>query len=175
MALSVGALVEWLAQRRQVIPRLAVGGALVTYVAVSAAMVAVVLGHVDQTGLYPGLGRPLKLNIAAAEAARSALQPGQRVFVGGYFFEVEVLRFSLGYHVPSLLFDDCGVVPADPNAIYLLNSEHTPAADDLLAAGSVLLARVPRPDDAFLVVTGPRSAVASSPSARAPDCEDRWR
>jgi hypothetical protein len=74
MALAVGALAEWSAHRQVVIPRLAVGGALLTYVAVSVATLWVVLAHVDRTGAYPGLGKPLGLNMAAAEAARAALR-----------------------------------------------------------------------------------------------------
>ena len=60
-------------------------------------MLWVVLDHVDRTGLYPGLGKPLGLNMAAADIARAAVQPGGQVLVGGYYFEVEILRFGLGY------------------------------------------------------------------------------
>ena len=54
----------------------------------------------------------------------AALPPGGQVLVGGYYFEVEILRFSLGYGTPSRLFDDCGAdsartrrgVPAEQRA-----------------------------------------------------------
>ena len=129
MALVVGALVEFSFYpvpgpgfgpfrghgrgRMRRVARLAIGGALAAYVAVSAAMLWVVLDHVDRTGLYPGLGKPLGLNMAAADAARAAVQPGGQVLVGGYYFEVEILRFGLGYGIPSRLFDDCGAIPLE--------------------------------------------------------------
>jgi hypothetical protein len=174
MALVVGALAEWSAQRRLVIPRLAVGGALAGYVAVSVATMWVVLAHVDRTGLYPGLGKPLGLNMAAANAARAVLPPGGQVLIGGYDYEVEILRFSLGYEVPSRLFDDCADIPTAPSAIYLLNSEHTPAAQALADAGAPLLARVPRPGDAFLIVGQPATGSVHNGNADIPACRNRF-
>ena len=114
MALAVGALVEFSFFRLRRVARLAIGGALAAYVAVSAAMLWVVLDHVDRTGQYPGLGKPLGLNMAAADVARAAVPPGGQVLVGGYYFEVEILRFCLGYGIPSRLFDDCGAIPLKP-------------------------------------------------------------
>jgi hypothetical protein len=170
MALCVGALVEWPALRRRVVPVALVGGALGMYVGVSVATLWVVLAHVDRTGAYPALSRPLGLNVAAANAARAVLPTGGQVLVGGQTFEVQVLRFSLGYAVPSRIFDDCGPVPVADSAIYLLNSERTPAARSLSAAGAPLLARVARPDDAFVVYGRPRGgvpAIADSTPCRA--------
>jgi hypothetical protein len=175
MALCVGALGEWSARRAQPGLRLAVGGALAAYVLVSFGMLWVVLDHVDRTLVYPGLGKPLRINLAAADAARHVLPPGGEVLVGGYYFEAEVLRFGLGYAVPSRLFDDCGAtVPVSANAIYLLNSEHTPAAGALAAAGAPLLARVARPDDAFLVYGAPLVTTVENGSAETAACRERW-
>jgi hypothetical protein len=176
LGLAVGALAEWSARRRHPLPRLAVGVGLATYVIVSAAMLVVVLDHVDRTGAYSGLGKPLNVNMAAAEATRAVLPPGGEVLVGGYYFEVEVLRFSLGYAVPSRLFDDCGEIPVAASAVYLLNSERTPAAAALAAAGAPLLARVPRHDDTFLIYGPPRTIpVVGTASADVAACRERWR
>jgi hypothetical protein len=155
MSWCVGALVEWTRLQRRVDFRMLAGGGLAVYVGVSAAMLWVVLAHVDRTEAYPALGRPLFVNLTAADAARAALPQGGQVLVGGTPFEVEILRFSLGYSVHSRIFDDCGQVPVADSAIYLLNSERTTAARTLRAAGAPLLARVPRPDDAFLVFGSP--------------------
>ena len=171
MAVCVGALVEWSALRRKLVPRALVGGALGVYVVISTAMVWVVLQHVDRTGAYPALARPLGLNLAAADATRALLPPGSQVLVGGRVWEVEILRFSLGYTVPSQVFDDCGRVPASDSAIYLLNSERTSAAASLTAASAPLLARVPRPDDAFLIFGPPLRPLQSAPETD--DCRSR--
>jgi hypothetical protein len=171
MALCVGALVEWSALRRKLAPCALVGGALAVYAVVSTAMVWVVLEHVDRTGAYPALARPLSLNLAAADATRAVLPPGGQVLVGGRIWEVEILRFSLGYDVPSQIFDDCEQVPAADAAIYLLNSERTSAAASLTAAGAPLLARVPRPDGAFLVFGAPVTPLQSGPETD--DCRNR--
>ncbi|HLZ30378.1 MAG TPA: hypothetical protein VKV73_23910 [Chloroflexota bacterium] len=173
MALVVGALVEFACLRMRRLARLAVASALAAYVAVSAAILWVVLDHVDRTGLYPGLGKPLGLNMAAADAARAVLQPGGEVLVGGRVFEVEILRFSLGYAIPSRVFDDCGAIPLEPSAVYLLNSEHTPAAEVLAAAGAPLLGRVPRADDAFLVYGPPRVPTVEPPKDESLACRER--
>jgi hypothetical protein len=114
------------------------------------------------------------LNVAAGNATRAVLPPGGQVLVGGINFEVEVLRFGLGYGVPSRLFDDCAEIPTDPSAIYLLNSEHTPAAQALLDAGAPLLARVPRPGDAFLVMGQPAAGPVHNGSADTPACRNRF-
>jgi hypothetical protein len=171
MALCVGGLVEWTALHRKLAPSFLVGGSLAVYVAVSTVMVWVVLQHVDRTGAYPALARPLGLNLAAADAARAALPRDGRVLVGGRVWEVEVLRFSLGYDVASQVFDDCGAVPAADSAIYLLNSERTPAAQSLAAAGAPLLARIQRPDDAFLIFGTPVAPLHGG--AQTDDCRNR--
>jgi hypothetical protein len=172
MALSVGALAQWAALGTRRTARLAIGLALGLYAAASAATLWVVLVHVDHTGAYPALARPLGLNVAAAEAARSRLAPGAQVLVGGHPWSAEVLRFSLGYGVHSQVFDDCGDVPAIVSGIYLLSSERTPAAASLSAAGAPLLTRVPRPDDAFLILGPPTSPLTRSTSGLA-ECDDR--
>ncbi|MDQ6670247.1 MAG: glycosyltransferase family 39 protein [Chloroflexota bacterium] len=171
MAVCVGALVEWSGRRRSLVPRALVGAALGLYVLVSTATVWVVLRHVDRTGVYPGLARPLGINLAAADATRAVVPPGGQVLVGGRTWEVEILRFSLGYNVPSQAFDDCGEVPSASSAIYLLNSERTSAAASLNAAGAPLLARLPRPDDAFLIFGPPAMPLQTAPQTD--DCRSR--
>src|SRR5262249_13167998 len=140
--------------------------------AVSAATLVVVLLHVDRTGAYPALGKPLGANMAAAAGARAVLPPGGEVLICGYPFEVDVLRFAIGFSTPSAVFDDCGLVPPLANEVCLLNSERTPAAAALEAAGAPLLDRIARADgDAFLVV-----GVATRPIASvATDCGERFR
>ncbi|MGI9145244.1 MAG: hypothetical protein ACR2IK_01630 [Chloroflexota bacterium] len=171
MAMCVGGLVEWPALHRRLAPRAIVAAALGVYVVVSMAMVWVVLQHVDRTGAYPALARPLGRNLAAADAARAVLPPGGQVLVGGRVWEVEILRFSLGHDVPSSIFDDCAQVPSADSAIYLLNSERTSAALALAAAGAPLLARIPRPDDAFLIFGAPLTLPARA--APTVDCRTR--
>jgi hypothetical protein len=188
MAVLVGILVERAAERARtseslgsglrglfLVGRMAVGTALVVYATVSVASLWTVLEHVDRTGEYPGHVRPLGSSTAAADAARTMLHSGGQVLVGGYPYHVEILRFSLGYETPSSVFDDCGEVPVANGALYLLSSEHTPAASSLAAAGAPLLARVPRPDDASLVFGSPVSAPSSAvhPEQFAA-CGDRW-
>jgi hypothetical protein len=168
MALCVGALVEWTTLQRRLVSRLLVGGALTVYVGVSAATLWVVLAHVERTETYPALSRPLFVNLAAADAARAVLAPGGQVLVGGTPFDVEVLRFSLGYRIRSRIFDDCGQVLVADSAIYLLNSERTAAARSLRAAGAPLLARVPRADDAFLVFGSQPSGLPGATADSAP-------
>lgn len=169
MALAVGALAEWTARRAGRIARTTVALALASHVAVSTATLFVVLRHVDGSGEYPGLARPLGLNLAAASAIRARLSPGWQALIGGNPWQVEVLRFSLSYAVPSRVFDDCGgVVPLERDAVYLLDSEHSPAATALLAAGSPVLASVRRPDDTSLVL-GPAAEAALARSSLAAD------
>ncbi|HEX8966655.1 MAG TPA: glycosyltransferase family 39 protein, partial [Chloroflexota bacterium] len=123
MALAVGALAEWAVHPRiQPTARVIVAGALAVYAAVSAATLAVVLAHVQQTGVYPGSARPLGLSLAAAEAARAVLTPGEPILIGGQAWEVEMLRFSLGHDLRPRIFDDCGQVPYASPALYVLNS-----------------------------------------------------
>ena len=171
MALCVGALVEW---SRGAL-RLLVAGALAAYVVVSAATLWVVLGHVERTGEYPALGKPLELNMAAADAAHRVLSPNGEVFIGGYPFEVDVVRFALGFATPSRVFDDCGDIPPARNSdIYLLNSEQTPAAAALAAAGAPLLTRLPRPNGDAFVIYGPPSSTPVG-NANSPLCAERFR
>jgi hypothetical protein len=156
MALAVGALAEWavLSFRTswpRLAARLAVAGALAMYVGVSSATLWAVLANVQRTGSYPGSARPLGVNMAAAQAARASLQPGGQIFIGGPQWETEIVRFSVGYDLRPRMFDDCGDIPTSPLGVYILNSERSPAAQRLTAAGAPLLARVPRPDDAFLI------------------------
>jgi hypothetical protein len=170
MALCVGALLEW--SKRYW--RIGVAAALALYVGVSAATLAVVLDHVGRTGEYPALGKPLGSNLAGAAAARAALTPGGQVLVGGYTFEVAVLRFALGFGTPSRIFDDCGDIPlGQAPDVYLLNSERTPALGALEAAGAPVLARVARPNGDAFVVLGPptRQPIGSS---EAPACAQRF-
>jgi hypothetical protein len=172
MALCVGALAEWLRGRGRVV----VTGALAAYVGVSAATLLVVLGHVERTGEYPALGKPLGLNMAAADAARSLVSPGGTVLIGGYPFEVEVLRFGVGYASAPQIFDDCGAIPpAGPRDVYLLNSEKTPAAGALAGAGAAVLARLERPNGDAFVIMGPPRSVPAAVSADPPACRERFR
>jgi hypothetical protein len=172
MALAVGALAEWSAFGHRRWARAALGGALTAYAGVSIAMLWVVLAHVDRTGEYPALSRPLGLNMAAANAARAALPPGGQVLIGGHPWEAEVLRFSLGYGVRSRVFDDCGLVPQGDAAIYLLTSERSPAAGSLAAEGASVISRVPRPGDAFLLLGPPTVPVAAGDTNSAA-CRER--
>jgi hypothetical protein len=60
--------------------------------------------------------------------------------------------------------------------VYLLNSEHTPAAASLEGGGAPLLARIPRPDgDAFRVYGTPTAATLETVSTDTPACLQRWR
>ena len=167
MALAVGALAEWgvlsfRGSRLRVVVGSAVGGALGVYVAVSAATLWVVLAHVEKAGVYPGSARPLGLNMAAAQAALSAVPPGGQILIGGPQWETEILRFSIGYERRSRMFDDCGDIPLVNPAVYVLNSERSPAVSRLTAAGAALLGRVTRPDDAFLIYEAPNGPLVAS-------------
>jgi len=167
MAVSVGSLAEWTAFRQRRVPRLLVASVLAAYVAVSAATLWVVVAQVDRTGVYPAQGRPVGLNIAAAQAAHAALPPGGRVLVGGPAWDVQALRFSLGYDVPSVAFDDCQQLPVVTSGVYLLTSEQSPAAAALTAAGAPLLSTVARPDGAFLVFGPPTRPIVDIGGGRA--------
>jgi hypothetical protein len=165
MALAVGALCEWSllsfwSDWSRLLARSTVAVALSVYVAVSAGTLWAVLANVQRTGLYPGSARPLGLNMAAAQSAVSALQPGGQILIGGPQWETEIVRFSVGYDLRPRMFDDCGSVPTLSSGVYVLNSERGPLALRLSAAGAPLLARVPRPDDAFLIYGPPTRHVA---------------
>ena len=165
MAWAVGSLAEWSAVRAGRPLTSAVCAALGLYAATSAATLWVVLAHVDRTATYPGLARPLGINEAAAGAARELVPPGGEVLIGGPAWEVEILRFALGYSKPARVFDDCGDVPSASRAVYLLNSERSRAVTALTAAGAPLLARVARPDDAFVIYGEARASIPAAPAA----------
>ncbi|HEY0580814.1 MAG TPA: hypothetical protein VGE94_01450, partial [Chloroflexota bacterium] len=120
------------------------------------------------------LARPLGLHQAAADAARAARPAGAEILVGGTVWRSEILRFSLGYAVPSRIFDDCGPVPAATNAVYLLDDDTSPAAAALARADAPLLARVARPDGAFLVFGAPRQPLSEQQGGpQSLNCRDR--
>jgi hypothetical protein len=74
----------------------------------------------------------------------------------------------LGHDLRPRIFDDCDTVPmASTSALYLLNSDRSPAASALSEAGAPLLAQVPRPDGAFLIYGYPTQPI---PSAQNRDC-----
>jgi hypothetical protein len=168
MALAVGALAEWCAFRGNIASRAVVSAGLAIFVAVSGATLWVVLDHAQQTGMYPDTARPLGLNIAAAQATRSVLTPGTQVLIGGKAWEVEILRFSVGHELRPRIFDDCGVLPVAPPALYLLSNERSPAASELSGGGAPLLARVQRPDGAFLVYGDPPGPIPNSAAGACP-------
>jgi hypothetical protein len=168
MALAVGALAEWSAFRGRSVARALVGTGLSVYVVVSAVTLLVLLGQVEKTGRYADVARPLGLNMAAAKATRSHLLPGTQVLIGGSSWEVEILGFSLGHDLRARIFDDCAAVPVARPAVYVLNNERSPAATVLSDAGAPLLARVPRPDGAFLVYGDPPGPIPSPPACPLP-------
>jgi hypothetical protein len=137
-------------------------------VVVSAVTLLVLLGQVEKTGRYADVARPLGLNMAAAKATRSHLLPGTQVLIGGSSWEVEILGFSLGHDLRVRIFDDCAPVPVARPAVYVLNNERSPAASVLSDAGAPLLARVPRPDGAFLVYGDPPGPIPSPPACPLP-------
>lgn len=152
IALGIGALAAAVAASRRRILAAAVAAGLLAYVAASVGTLAALLGYVQRADTREGgYGVPLRYNQAAGQAARAHLPAGGAVLVGGPGFKVEVLRFALGYDVPSRAFEDCREVPYAANALYLLSSDHTPGAAALSKAGAPLLARVERPGDAYLV------------------------
>jgi hypothetical protein len=164
MAWAVGALAEWSVFRGGVVPRFVVSAGLAVYAVVSAATLWVVLDHVDRTATYPGSSRPLGVNEAAATTALSVRPAGGQVLIGGPVWEVQILRFALGYSEPSQVFDDCGQVPLATPSVYLLNSERSRAAVSLAASGAPLLARVALPDDAFVIYGEPHGTLPDSTS-----------
>jgi hypothetical protein len=159
MALAVGVLAAWTAFPGRTAARWVLGVALAIYAVVSAATLVVVLQHVDRTGAFPSQARPLGLNLAAATATNAVRPPGAQVLIGGEGWQVEVLRFGLGFGTPARIFDECDVaaIPRTVDGVYLLNDEASPAARALAAAGAPLLTRVPRPDGAFTVYGAPQT------------------
>ncbi|MBV9355682.1 MAG: hypothetical protein JO023_09160 [Chloroflexi bacterium] len=152
IALAIGALVAVVARTRWRLAWAGMALALACYVAACLATLAALLDYVQRVDTREsGYGVPLTFNLAAGQAARALVPPGGSVLVGGPNFKVAILRFTLGYDIPTATFEDCREVPYEPNTIYLLASEHTPGAAALAEAGAPLLARVERPGDAFLV------------------------
>lgn len=152
VALCAGLLVSWASRRPPVLA--AVAGALAVFVAASIATVVVVLDFVGAHDVYLGYGTPVRLSLAAADAARHELIPGATLAIGGPRFQTEVLQFAIGYDNPALRFDACP--PASPLAdVYLLLDEKAPASIELQNAGAPLLARVERPGGAYLVLGRP--------------------
>jgi hypothetical protein len=101
--------------------------------------------------------------MSAVDATRAYIQPGTAVLIGGKVWEVEMLRFALGHDLRARVFDDCAPVPQASDSVYLLNSEYTPAAAALDAAGAPLLARVRQPDgDAFRVYGTPTGVIPAT-------------
>ena len=176
LAMCVGMLGGWAARSSSQLWRLAVGGAIVASAAASALSVLVVLHALDEYDLSAGYGIPVGSTRAAGEAARALVPPGGLVLIGDDPHAGEVLRFGVGYRIPSRSFEDCRDVPYAANAVYLLASEQTPGAQVLEAAGAPLLARIPRPGgDAYRVYGPPSStaAVQSRPDPHNPICQER--
>jgi hypothetical protein len=113
-----------------------------------------VLSYLERADTHLGYGTPLRFSLAAGQAARSAVPAGGQVLVGGRPFDAEVLRFAIGYDVPSRIFDDCRDLPAGAD-VYLLMRQSTSGAAALQAADAPVLARVERPGDAYLVFGPP--------------------
>jgi hypothetical protein len=155
MALAVGVAAGWVARTRWRVLPLAMVGSLAAYAIVSAATLWVVLDFVDRRDAHLGYGMPLRFSLAAGEAARAAVPVGGQVLVGGRPFDAEVLRFTIGYQVPSRIFDDCREVPPLTNGVYLLMRQDTPGGAALAQAAAQLLARVERPGDVYLVYGAP--------------------
>jgi hypothetical protein len=150
VALAVGLLGAWCARRGWLIS--AAFGALVSvYVAASVISLVVVLDYVDRVDSHLGYGMPLRFSLAAGQAARAVLPAGGQVVVEGAGFEAEVVRFAIGYDVPSRIVQDCAAAPPNARAVHVLMSEHTSRVADLSASGVVPWVRIERPGDAYLV------------------------
>jgi hypothetical protein len=75
------------------------------------------------------------------------------------------VRLGLGYATPARVVDECAAaLPVERRAVYLVDSERSPVATALRGAGAPLVARVPRRDDAFLVLGPPPDSALSSSS-----------
>jgi hypothetical protein len=154
----------------------AIGGAIVASATASAFSMLVLLHALDEFDLSGGYGVPVGYTRLAGAAARHAVPNGGMVLIGDDPHAGEVLRFGVGYRIPSRSFDDCREVPYVPNAAYLLASEQTPGARVLEAAGAPLLARIPRPGgDAYRVYGPPTSPgmLQPLPDPGNPICQDR--
>lgn len=180
LALCIGALVAWtLASPRARLLAPPVLTLLGIYAAVSAATLVVLVDFVGMTDVSSGYGIPLVYRREAGRVARSYVPPGGEVLIGDDPRDGEPFRFMVGYDVPSHTFEDCVAVPAEPRAVYLLSSSHTPGSAALQAAGAPLLARIPRPGgDAFLIYGALPAGVSltglqAQPQGDSPECQDR--
>jgi hypothetical protein len=176
LAMCVAILGAWAAKSSSLVWRLAIGGAIVASATASALSMLVLLHALDQFDLSGGYGVPVGSTRLAGAAARDALRGGGMVLIGDDPHAGEVLRFGVGYRIPSRSFEDCRDVPYAPDAVYLLASEQTPGARVLDSAGAPLLARIPRPGgDAYRVYGPPARPEALQPQSD-PDnaiCQDR--
>jgi hypothetical protein len=176
LAMCVGILGAWAATSGSRLWRLAVGGAILASAGASALTMVVLLHALDEFDLSAGYGVPVGYTRLAGEVARAAMPDGGIVLIGDDPHAGEVLRFGVGYRIPSRSFEDCREVPYEPNAVYLLASEQTPGARILESAGAPLLARIPRPGgDAYRIYGPPMSANAlqSQPEPNNQICQDR--
>jgi hypothetical protein len=153
--------------------KLLVSVPLVAGCAASALSIVVVLHSLDDFDLSAGYGVPVGYSRAAGEAARNLLQSGGVVLIGDDPHSGEVLRYAVGYRIPSRTFEDCAQVPTVSNAVYLLSSERTPGAKALEAAGAPLLARIARPGDAFRIYGPPVASVQVQADPANTLCQDR--
>ncbi len=176
LAMCVAILGAWAARSGSRLWRLAIGGAIVASATASALSVLVLLHALDEFDLSAGYGIPVGYTRLAGNAARAALPDGGMVLIGDDPHAGEVLRFGVGYRIPSRSFEDCREVPYAANAVYLLASEQTPGTRLLESAGAPLLARIPRPGGDAYRVYGPPTSPAALQSVVDPDnsiCQDR--
>ena len=100
------------------------------------------------------------------------------MLIGAQHYEGEILRFTIGFDLESRTFDDCRGVPFDSGAVYLFMSEQTPGPALLEGSGAHLLARVPRPGDAYRLYSAPSAEVSISdvsgrPEYQSQQCQER--
>ena len=174
LALCVGALVAAVAASSSRVLKVLVSIPVLVGCAASALSIVIVLQSLDDLDMSAGYGIPIGYTRAAGEAARNALPNGGIVLIGDDPHSAEVLRYAVGYRVASRTFEDCQDVPDVPDAVYLLSSERTPGVKALEAAGAPLLARIPRPGDAFRIYGPPvSSSVQMQADPSNPVCQDR--
>jgi hypothetical protein len=159
-------LVAAVAATRRAVVCAGVAAALVAYAAASVGSLWALLGYVDRANPYLGYRIPLRDPLRAGQVARALLPSGGQILVADDHLQVEVLRFAIGYEVPSRIFDDCRELPQVPGAVYLLTSEQTPGAGILSESGAPLLARIERVGDAYRVYGAP---------TKQPDVDDLQR
>lgn len=175
LAICIGALGAWAATSASRWLRFTVSGLIVVSTAASAASILMVLHSLDDLDMSAGYGIPVSYTRLAGQLARKALVPGGTVLIGDDPHSGEVLRYGVGYRVPSRTFEDCNAVPSMPNAVYLLSSEQTPGSRALESAGAPLLARIPRPGgDALRIYGTPASgSISVQPEPGNTVCQDR--